>query len=311
MARDVDQKADFVVATGVPFEKTLGGLIAAYLAGRHFGKKAERTQADYRKLLEADWIKQYYVQPITDITPEAAQHLIERALTHWTWSGANYLLRVLSAVFSWGAEHRSGIVASNPFAKIEPFKKPEGAPTFNRAWEPWEFEAVIRAASPQLKIALMLGRYANIPEGVVRQLPWSAYDGTNIEYCTKNGDAFRVLVSPALKKFLDESPRLGTQMVLHRRGEPFKGHGFRGSFFKLLRRLQKENKVQPGLTFHGFTRTRVREMYKAGATKLEIMAAIGHITPKMVDLYLQELERERQAERTKQNARWFAKFKRP
>jgi hypothetical protein len=54
--------------------------------------------------------------------------------------------------------------------------------------------------------------------------------------------------------------------------------------------------VKPGLTFHGFTRTRVRDMANAGATKLEIMAAVGHTTPKMVDLYLQEIACERQAE---------------
>src|ERR1051326_7065115 len=53
----------------------------------------------------------------------------------------------------------------------------------------------------------------------------------------------------------------GLQIVLNRRKSPFTGDGFRGSLFKLLRRLQKESKVKPGgLTFHGFTRTRVREM---------------------------------------------------
>ena len=53
---------------------------------------------------------------------------------------------------------------------------------------------------------------------------------------------------------------------------------------------RRGEKLKPGLTFHGFTRISVRDMYIAGATKIEIMAAVGHTTPKMVDVYLQEIE---------------------
>ena len=119
------------------------------------------------------------------------------------------------------------------------------------------------------------------------ELSWPAYDGKAVEYRRRaSGNFARVLVSPALKEFLDQAPRVGDLMVLNRSGERFTDYGFRGSLFKLLRRLQKEQRVKPGLTFQGLRSTFVRAKFNAGATKIEIMAMLGDVTPKMVDQYL-------------------------
>jgi hypothetical protein len=40
----------------------------------------------------------------------------------------------------------------------------------------------------------------------------------------------------------------------------------------------------------------VHDIIDAGGTKLEAMAAVGHTTPKMIDLYVQVIVRERQAD---------------
>ena len=94
-----------------------------------------------------------------------------------------------------------------------------------------------------------------------------------------------------MKKFLDDAPRLGNQMVLNRRAGAIHRRRLPERLVQAVPRTREGEK--PGLTFHGFTRTRVGEMYKAGATKVEVMAALGHTTPKMVDVYLQEIESER------------------
>jgi integrase len=157
--------------------------------------------------------------------------------------------------------------------------------------------SAIETASPQLKIALMLGRYIGIPVGKMLELPWSAYNGQRIEYRRMKEYSGSRAAALRVEGIPEQAAAARHPDVLNRRRKPFTGDGFRGSLFRVLQRVEAEKKVQPGLTSHGFTRTRRRDIFNAGGTKLEVMAAVGHTTPKMVDLYSQEIDRERQAER--------------
>jgi integrase len=83
--------------------------------------------------------------------------------------------------------------------------------------------------------------------------------------------------------------------LLVRPKRQFTEDGFRASFFKLIRELTKERKVEPGLTFHGlrhFVGTRLGDQ---GADSKTIASYLGQKTTQMADHYSEEFDRKKRA----------------
>lgn len=84
-------------------------------------------------------------------------------------------------------------------------------------------------------------------------------------------------------------------IVVGQRGEPFTESGFRARFFKVIRQLVAEGKVQPGLTFHGLRHTAATKLADAGCDTRDIMAITGHETEAMVARYTRSADQKRRA----------------
>src|SRR5262249_41724903 len=93
-----------------PFKGTLGSLLASYRACDTFERLAPRTQADYRRMM--DWLAPLDGMPLAEITPPLARQLRDKAYKSGGYRFANYVLSVLSAALSWGAE--MGHITENP-----------------------------------------------------------------------------------------------------------------------------------------------------------------------------------------------------
>ncbi len=63
-------------------------------------------------------------------------------------------------------------------------------------------------------------------------------------------------------------------------------------FFGLIRRLVKEGKVGPGLTFHGLRHTVGKKLAEAGCTKEQIKAVLGHKSDAAANIYIEEASRK-------------------
>ena len=94
-----------------------------------------------------------------------------------------------------------------------------------------------------------------------------------------------------LRRILDEAPEETILLTANRWGKPYTESGFRASFFKLVRKLADEGKVQPGLTFHGLRHTVGKILREAGMSDADIQAMLGDRSPAMARHYSDEADK--------------------
>jgi integrase len=78
-------------------------------------------------------------------------------------------------------------------------------------------------------------------------------------------------------------------------GTPWTESGLRASFFKLIRKLEADGKVKPGLTFHGLRHTVGRLIIEAGGTARDVQILLDDRSEAMGKLYSEEHKRKRLA----------------
>jgi integrase len=272
---------------------TFGELVNAYRTSPEFTGLAERTKKDYQRILN-------YLKPLHDIhlsAFDAAQiwAIRDKANAKHKRRFANYVLQVLSRLFSWGGKR--GMMVGNPAASVEHVRRPRDARKVNRAWREAEVNAVLEAAPPALRVPIAIGLYTGLREGDVIRITWAAYDGEAFE--TRQGKTGAPIWIPAhkrLREILDVAPRDGsTQIVVGSRGRPFTENGFQSRFFKFIRKLAAAGTVGTGLTFHGLRHTAGKMMADVGCDTGTIAAVLGHADEKMAAHYSKEADQRRRA----------------
>ncbi len=272
---------------------TFGELVNAYRASPEFIGLAARTKKDYQRIID-------YLKPLHDIALAAFDAaeiwaIRDKANAKHKRRFANYVLQVLSRLFSWGG--RRGMMVGNPAAGVEHVRRPRDARKVNRAWREAEINAVLKAAPPALLVPIALGRYTGLREGDVIRITWAAYDGLAFE--TRQGKTGAPIWIPAhkrLRKILDEARKDSSpQIVIGTRGQPFTENGFQSRFFKFIRKLAAEGKVGTGLTFHGLRHTAGKMMADVGCDTGTIAAVLGHADEKMATHYSSEADQRRRA----------------
>jgi integrase len=84
-------------------------------------------------------------------------------------------------------------------------------------------------------------------------------------------------------------------LVANQSGTPYTANGFRVMFFRLVRKLEADGGVRPGLTFHGLRHTAGRLLADRGADPRTIAALLGHKTLQMAAHYSEEADRKKRA----------------
>ena len=70
-----------------------------------------------------------------------------------------------------------------------------------------------------------------------------------------------------------------------RKSKAYTANGFQSSFFKFIRKLTKEKKVKPGLTFHGLRHFVATKLADEGADAKTIASVLGQKTVQMAEHY--------------------------
>lgn len=281
-----------------PVGGTLGALIVAYRASPEFIGLAAKTRRDYARIL--DWLKPLADQPLTAIDTPRVMKIRDRAAERGhRWP--NYVLAVLSRLFSWGKPR--GITTGNPVEDAERVRRPKGQPKGNRAWTPDELAFVLAAAPEPVRLAVLIAAYTGQREGDVIRMSWAAYDGHAIQVRQqKTGQLAWVPAHPALREALDAAERRATTIVVRERavgrgpdGAPIAGpytvDGFRSVFFRLVGDLEQHEAVPKGLTFHGLRHTAGVALAEAGCSALQIAAVLACTQP-MAENYVRTADRK-------------------
>lgn len=281
-----------------------GWLVEQYRRGNEWTKLlAPRTVQDYQRVFD------YLADPKRDggrgmrdvmldtITPPHMIRLRDRAHEARGRRMADYCMAVISLVWNWG-KPRGLVPGINPTDDIRRIKRPRNARPVNRPWSDAEITAVLDAASPQIAAAVALAAYTGLREGDVLRLPKSARDGGYITLTTsKTGADVHIREHRDLTRYLDAlPPNDSPQLITSTRGTPWTESGFRASFFRLIRRLHAEGRVDPGLTFHGLRHTVATNLANAGADNQTIMAMTTHKSESQVRRYTETADRKRRSD---------------
>jgi integrase len=276
---------------------TLGALITAYRRSPEFLELAARTCSDYQKVF--DYLQPIAGDPLSHISSAYVIEVRDAAFRAHKRRFANYVLAVMRLLLKWGAVR--DLVDTNQAATVPKLRRPRETPKANRAWDDDECEAVLRAAKGGLKVGVALGMFAGMREGDAISVGRGAYDGNWLRWSqNKTGQPVELPVHPRLGEILEAaltSPGAVASLTLvHReRAGPYSGSGFRTMFFRLVRRLEAEGKVRPGLTFHGLRHTAGRLLADRGADPRTIAALLGHKTLQMAAHYSDEADRKKRA----------------
>ncbi|MEX6505037.1 tyrosine-type recombinase/integrase [Jiella sp. M17.18] len=281
---------------------TLGAAIELYKSHHRWTQLAPRTRSDYEKILA--YLEPLGRMPLATIDSAFIAGLRDKTYAKKKRTFANRVIVVLSVVLAGAAER--GKIKQNPAKGVRLIPRIKGAPKVNRAWKPHEREAVMAAATPELRLPIALAMFAGLREGDVMVLPRNAVqDGWLVARTNKADVEVAWPLHSELARIIDETTEVFRQrrearakkgepapepmtLCVTSRGTPWTANGFRASFFKMIGKLKDEGKVGSGLTFHGLRHTVGALLKEDGASDEDIAIALGQKTVTMARHYSAE-----------------------
>lgn len=180
---------------------------------------------------------------------------------------ADKAMSSLSKLFTWAVDQEE--MTRNPVLGTGKLYKGNRA---DIVWKPHQIASFRSMASPVLRLGLLLALHTGQRQGDLLNLKWSDYDGSHIRLTqSKTGKRVSILCVDALRKTLDDMPRVSNFIMTNTRGIPWTANGFQASWRKASRKagIQVE-------TFHDLRGTFVVNGMKAGLTLEQIATVTGH-----------------------------------
>ena len=276
-----------------PVPGTFGALVRSYRNSSLFLTLKARSRRDYLYVL--DWLRGLDGMPIAQMDSSFVAKLRDKAFRQRKRRFANYVLSVVSVLFTHGVEMK--LAKANPVREVRKVRRPTELPIPNRAWTVAEKQVVLDTAPPHLIAPIAIARWTGLREGDIIQLAKMAYrDGALNLTTAKRGEPLWFPCPKPLGAILDALPRHdGMRLCVSSRGTPWTEDGFRSSFFKLIRALEYEGKVAPGLTFHGLRTSFGEEAAEKGFSSRQIASALAQRDPKSADHYTRNVDRRNAA----------------
>ena len=251
-------------------EGTFNGLIRDYLHSPEFGKRAESTQREYRRML-ARCEEQFGDMPLAALEdPRVRQDFMTWRAKVARSSGereADNRLSVISAMLSWGKEN--GRVFSN---HVSGFRRLHTADRSELIWLPDHIEKFMAVAPIEMQRALILALHTGQRQGDLLRLTWGNYDGSTISLRQgKTGRRVDLPCTAALRRMLDGMKRDATVVLTTRTGQPWKAR-----YFKAQWEAATKAAGITGLHFHDLRGTAITMLAEAGCTTPQIAAITGH-----------------------------------
>ena len=137
-------------------------------------------------------------------------------------------------------------------------KAHEADPNANREWHPEEWTAAIKAAPMEIKIALMLARFAGLRGQTIVAVGWKQYRDHDLTgkcfrfVAAKNNENGFVPVMPELQSFLAGLNRSSTLIAVRDGGSPWASEvDMQTRVSHYFRDLERKGLIGAGTTLHG------------------------------------------------------------
>jgi integrase len=263
-------------------------LVAAYTSSPKFDQELQpRTKQDYLQIFE--WLRPLDGLSVQDWDRGFVIKLRDRAHQTRNWRFANYVVSVVSAVFTWAVKGDLLAEHLHPVRKVDKIKRPKTMPDANRAWSDAEWNNVIQAAPAHLLAPLLLCGVLGWREGEAIKRPRSDYDPQSKiirRISSKSGLVVETPVPTEIACAIGALfPHDCMTLLVSSKRRPWTEDGFRTSIFKFLRRLEAKGLVGPNLTVHGLRHTVATRMREQGFDLDTIKDMLGQKTIGMAAHY--------------------------
>jgi integrase len=163
------------------------------------------------------------------------------------------------------------------------------------AWPENVYDAAIAEAKRHLVEIIGGLRYTGQRGSDIVAMHWDDYDGTRINVVQqKTGERIWIYCPAPFKKMLDSMPRYDAVYIFTSSWKrPYKHAGTLGTAIRNL--VQKKCGFR-GYSMHGLRKNAGMELALAGCTVPEIMAVLGHKSPKMAMFYVKQADKIRLGE---------------
>jgi len=280
----------------VQLVSTLGGLIAAYKKSPEWQALAPDTHKSYNRAFDA--VRVIDAIPVTKLDQPSVIRIRDNVYAkNGRWLG-NQVVAVLSIVLGWGVPR--GHVRLNAAQGVPKIRRNRSLGVANKAWLADEVYAALGAApSPGIRKGIALAYYTGMRKKDVVAVPAAARASGEINiHSSKPGEALSVFEAKRLSAILDEPDSCeGLTLVRNLDGRPYSRDGFDTMFDKLKRKLVKEGKIRPGLTFHGLRKSLGRDAAALGFSENDIAGALGQKNPASARPYTIEHQQRDAAKR--------------
>lgn len=277
-------------------EGTLGALIAWFKTDcPRYEKLSQATRDDYNAAY--DWLQPEWDCPLEAITTPSLYEVRDRcAKAKWP-RFADKMIAALSSMFTQGMKR--GKMLSNPCFGMD--KAHAADPNSNREWFPEELPAVLAIAPMEVKIPLMLARYAGLRGQTIVAVTWKQrrphpITGSAIQLITrKNNEPNFLPEMPELQAFLaDIKVRTGEgPIALRDDGSPWASEkDMQTRVSHWLRDREREGLIGAGTTLHGLRVSYAAWWKRNGASDGEVADLLGDRSERMGKHYTRHVERE-------------------
>jgi integrase len=262
------------------FHGTVGWMVGEYKRDPRFTELADSTRKLYETMLPqiCDELGDF---PIVSVTRPMARDFCLSFGEHSRKPSAMGALCRL--IFNFGKAIDA--VTANPFDSL---RIPKPKPRRNM-WTQAQITATQAKAVPSIALAFQMGLDTLQRPGDLMRLAWTAYDGQWLRVRqSKTGAVVDIPVFkfPALKKMMDETPRVSPIMLIDERtGKPYT----KERFTEQVRAACELGAIPKELQFRDLRRTGIVRLGEHGATNAEIAALSGHSldeTQKILEVYL-------------------------
>ncbi len=310
------QRAASLSASDLPIS-TLGGLVFWFTNGDIDRKDATAEGADagddkagypkWKRLaaatrkdyLEAfEYLRDEFDIVLTDITQSDLYDLRDVCANKKWPRFADQMISALSSMFSQGVKrgNRTGMTI-NPCRGMD--KAHEADPNANREWFPEELPVALERAPMEIKIALMLARYAGLRGQTIVVAGWKQYrthplTGMAMQLVTrKNNEPNFLPAMPELQDFLGSLTRSSTMIAVREDGTPWESEkDLQTRVSHYLRDLERDGLIGAGTTLHGLRVSYAAWWKRNGATDAEVADLLGDKSQRMGTHYTRHVTRE-------------------
>ena len=142
----------------------------------------------------------------------------------------------------------------------------------DKIWLPENVSAFMKAASQELRLAMILALHTGQRQGDLLKLTWNAYDGNSLTLRqSKRKRQVYIPCTNNLKSVLDNTPRKALLILTNSYGSPWTSDGFRTSWYKTAKAAGITD-----LTFNDLRGTAVTTLAEQGCSEIEIATITGH-----------------------------------